>query len=92
MLKESYGLALGTLLEAVNQCFHGSLAGEGVRFQARRVESFGHEITMKDTPSKATGGSPNIFALVVENIAGRDDGWAVCKDGAVFNKGLVGDG
>jgi hypothetical protein len=79
MLKELYGLTLllAKLLEAVNHCFQGSLAGEGVRLHAcRRVESFGQEITTKDTPSKAIGGSPNIFALVAENIADRDDWWA----------------
>jgi hypothetical protein len=75
MLKESDDLALllGTSLEAINHCFHRSLSSEGVRLQGRRVESFGHEITTKGTPSKAIGGSPNIFALVAENIADRDD-------------------
>jgi len=97
MLKETYGAGLALLLErllleAINHCFHGSLAGERVRFQASRVESFRHEVTTKDTPSNAIGGSPNIFVLVTENIADRDDWWTICKDGTVFNKGFVGDG
>jgi len=83
---------LGTLSDLTHQCFHDALAGGIESVHLVRMDNLRYEITAEDTPGGAIGCGADVFALVAENYADRKHRRTACKDGALPNKCLLGEG
>lgn len=61
-------------------------------FDASRVEDLGGEVTAEGSPRGAVAGGADVMLVTVDDLTGSQGIGTVAEDGAVLNKGLVGEG